>query len=164
MGEISVAGQMKAEFVNPFLEGVYELFGTMLGCKAKRTGLALSDGSKRPREMMALVGFSGAVKGTTGLYFPYDTGLAIAGRLLSTEITELDETVSDTIGELANIVAGSAKARISEHVGETLELSLPVVLHGDDFDVYAPSQAIWLDVPMQCELGPFGLRLSFQAQ
>lgn len=159
-----VSGQMKAEYVNPFLEGVYELFGMMLGCEAKRTGLALSDGSARPREMMALVGFSGPVKGTTGLHFPYDTGLAVAGRLLSIEITEWDETVSDTIGELANIVAGSAKARISEQVGETLELSLPVVLHGGEFDVRAPSKAVWLDVPMTCELGTFGLCLSFQGR
>lgn len=157
-----MSGHLKAEFVNPFLDGVYELFRTMLDCSVTRTGLALSDGAKRPHEIMALVGFSGPVKGATGLYFPHDTGLGIAGRLLGIELTQLDETVFDTIGGMANIVAGFAKSRISEQMGYTLELSLPVVLHGENFDVYAPSQAICLDVPMQCELGSFGLRLSFQ--
>lgn len=153
---------MKAEFVNPFLESVYLLCSTMFGCKAARTGLAISDGSKRPREVMALVGFSGAVRGTAGLSLPMETGLAMAGHLLETEVETMDATVSDTIGELVNIIAGSAKAKLSEQVGETLELSLPVVLYGDDFNVYSPSKAIWLEVPFKCDLGSFSLRLSFQ--
>jgi chemotaxis protein CheX len=153
---------MKAEYVNPFLEGTYELCKAMLSCTATRTGLAISDGGKRPREMMALIGFSGAVKGTAGLSLPTQTGLAMANRLLMTDMEEVDETVSDTLGELVNIVSGSAKAKLSNLVGETLELSLPVVLRGESFSVYSPSKAIWLEVPFDCELGPFSLRLSFQ--
>ena len=153
---------MKAEYVNPFLGGVQDLFGTMLSAKARRVGLGLSDGSRKPDEMMALIGFSGAVRGTAGLYFPEETGMAVAGRLLGTEITALNEDVTDTIGELVNIVAGSAKAKISQQVKQTLDLSLPVVFHGENFTVYSPSQAIWLDVPFACEMGTFGLQLSFQ--
>jgi chemotaxis protein CheX len=155
--------RLRAEYVNPFLESVYVLFSTMLGSKARRGAPNLTDGSKRPKEVMALIGLSGPVRGTVALSFPNETSLKMAGKLLMTEITELDETVSDTIAELVNIVAGNAKAKLSEQVGTTLQLTLPTVIRGDEYRVYSPSRALWLEVPFQSDLGPFTLRVTFDA-
>src|SRR5690242_12755875 len=116
---------MKADLVNPFIESVYELFSTMLSSNAVRGEIKLSDGKKHPAEIMALIGFSGVVKGTVGLALPTDTCHAMIIRLLGHDADISDETVSDTIGELVNIIAGSAKAKISLKVHETLNLSLP---------------------------------------
>ncbi|MCP4645679.1 MAG: chemotaxis protein CheX [bacterium] len=111
---------------------------------------------------MALIGFSGMVKGTAALALPSSTCSAMANRLLGTDESS-DEEVSDTISEMVNIVAGAAKSKISESIGEVLELSLPVVLRGESFEVYSPSNAMWLEVPFSSDLGDFTLRLSFEA-
>jgi len=154
---------MRAEFVNPFIESVYELFNTMLGAKVVRTGIGLSDGQKAATEVMALIGFSGAVRGTVGLALPRATCAAMVSRLLGDQADNSQETIDDTIGELVNIVAGSAKAKLSTKVGRTLDLSLPVVLSGDKYEIHSPSQATWLEVPFSSELGDLVVRLTFQS-
>lgn len=152
---------MKAELVNPFIESVYELFNTMLGAKVERTGMRISDGQKQPAEVMALIGFSGVVQGTVGLALPTETCSAMIDRLLGNAADYSPDTLSDTIGELVNIVAGSAKAKISLKVHETLDLSLPIVFTGSDYEVYSPSNATWLEVPFTSALGDLTLRLTF---
>ena len=153
---------MRAEFVNPFIESVYELFNTMLGAKVSRTGIGLSDGQKRATEIVALIGFSGVMRGTVGLALPAATCSAMVSRLLGDAADSSQETIDDTIGELVNIVAGSAKAKLSTKLGKTLDLSLPVILSGEKYEVYSPSQATWLEVPFSSELGDLVVRLSFQ--
>lgn len=155
---------MKAEFVNPFVESVYYLFGTMLSSKVARTGLAITEGQQQPHEVMALIGFSGVMRGTVALALPSETCSKMLARLLGAEVADDDETLSDAIAEMVNIVAGSAKAKLSEKLKTTLELSLPVVFRGSNFDVYCPSKAVWVEIPYMSDLGPLTLRLSFKSE
>jgi chemotaxis protein CheX len=154
--------KLKAEFVNPFVESIYELFGTMLSAKIVRTGLAITEGNQMPHEVMALIGFSGVMRGTVALALPAETCRYMVSRLLGNSEDSDDETVSDTIAEMVNIIAGSAKAKLSQKVKQTLELSLPVVFRGQEFAVYSPSKAMWVEVPFESDLGPLRLRLSFK--
>lgn len=154
---------MKAELVNPFVESVYELFGTMLSAKIVRVGLAITEGQQMPHEVMALIGFSGVMRGTVALALPSRTCSLMVGRLLGEEMQSDDESVSDTIAEMVNIVAGSAKAKLSQKVKQTLELSLPVVFRGNDFEVYSPSKAVWVEVPFESDFGPLQMRLSLKS-
>lgn len=154
---------MNVEFVNPFVESIYELFGTLLSSKVVRTGLSITEGHQMPHEVMALIGFSGVMRGTVALALPASTCQRMVSRLLGIEVPTDDESVSDTIAEMVNIVGGSAKAKLSTKLKQTLELSLPVVFRGDDFDVYSPSKAVWVEVPFESELGPLRLRLSFKS-
>jgi len=88
----------------------------------------------------------------------------MVSRLLGAGVSGDDETVADTIAEMVNIVAGSAKAKLSHKVKQTLELSLPVVFRGQDFEVYSPTKAVWVEVPFESELGSLRLRLSFKSK
>jgi chemotaxis protein CheX len=153
---------MKVEYINPFIESVYELFTTMLGAKATRgtVGVARAQGS--PREMMALIGLSGPARGTVALAFPVSTAIAIVNRLLGTTTTIIDDTVSDAIAEVVNIVAGGAKAKFKVGDGPPIALSLPTVVRGSDYNVEYPSGSIWLAVPFESDLGPFTLRVTFE--
>jgi chemotaxis protein CheX len=155
--------RLRAEFVNPFLQSVYNLYGTMLGSKAKRGAPKISDGKRRPKEIMTLVGLSGEVTGTVAISFPAESAIAVASRLLSTDLDEFDESASDAIGEIVNMVAGGAKAKISEIIGSTLELTLPTIIRGDEYVVYSPSKALWLEIPFTSDLGEFTLRVTFEA-
>mgnify|MGYP000125223922 CR=1 FL=1 len=55
-----------------------------------------------------------------------------------TPVTVIDETVSDGVAEIVNIVAGSAKAKLNTDASRPLDLSLPTVVYslGDgDFSI-----------------------------
>jgi len=155
---------MKVEYINPFIESVYELFSTMLSAKAARGDVGVSDGKTNPRDIMALIGLSGQARGMVALSFPISTALAIVNRLLGTELTVMDDTVSDAIAEVVNIVAGGAKAKFKIAQSTPLDLSLPTVVRGDSFSVEYPSKSIWLEVPFNSDLGPFTMRVTFEME
>lgn len=154
---------MKVEYINPFIESVYDLFSTMLGCRAQRGSVALATPGGASREITALIGLSGRARGTIALSFPEPTALAMVGRLLGMEMETVDETISDALGEMVNIVAGGAKAKFTTENGETpIDLSLPNVVWGNNYHVDYPSQTTWLEVPFSSELGSFNMRVTFE--
>ncbi|MCD6288665.1 MAG: chemotaxis protein CheX [Candidatus Hydrogenedentes bacterium] len=153
---------MDVSYVNPFIESVQELFSAMLGCEATRGDLSIADDSCGPRDITAIIGLSGPTRSTVVLTFPTSTALAVSGRLIGSEVKVVDDTVSDTVGELVNMVAGSAKAKLHTGDGEPVELSLPTVVRGNNYVVGHPKGTTCLNIPFSSELGEFSLRISVQ--
>ena len=154
--------KMNVEYINPFIESVYELFQTMLSAEVKRGEIGVSKGEGNPRDVMALIGLSGPARGTVSLAFPTATALAMVGRILSIEVKTVDETVSDGIAEIVNIVAGSAKAKLYQEGETPIDLSLPTVVRGNSYQIDYPTQSVWLEVPFNSSLGEFNLRVTFE--
>ena len=150
---------MDVRYINPFIESVYELFNTMLSSTAERGQVGVGDGKSKPREITALIGMSGRIRGMVALAFPVPTALKIAGKLMGTETRVVDETVTDSVAECVNIVSGAAKAKLN-HDETPIDLSLPTVVRGQSYNVEYPSNTLWLDVPFQSDLGPFHLRVT----
>jgi len=154
---------MKVEHINPFIQAVYELFQTMFNAKVERGQIGVASGAGNPRDILALIGLSGPVRGTVALSFQTKTALAMVGKMLDQEIHVVDETVSDGVAEIVNMVAGNAKARMVKGAGKPVDLSLPTVVRGSNYSIDYPSQAVWLEVPFTSELGEFGLRVTFES-
>jgi len=153
---------MKAEYINPFVESVYELFLTMLSCEVNRGDIGLTQEMGQPRDITALIGLSGPARGIVVLSFPVNTALSIVSRLLGSEVRVVDESLLDSVAELVNIVAGGAKAKL--HADDPpIDLSLPTVVRGQRYSVEHPSKSSWLDVPFTSELGTFHLRVALEA-
>ena len=155
-------GFMKLEHINPFIEAVNKLFTSMLDSKVERGNLSVSKVGGGRYDITALIGLSGPARGSVTLSFPNETALAMAGRLLGTDLSEAEDaekTVTDAMAEMANIVAGSAKTKFFEGKATPIELSLPNVVRGKNFTVIFPSKSIWIEVPFDGELGPFALRV-----
>jgi chemotaxis protein CheX len=157
---------MKTTWINPFVESVYSLCSTMLNCGVERGQLGLSPAeSATGGDITGLIGLSGMAHGMVALSFPTTTARAMVGRLLSLGDGEVDDSVSDGVAELVNIVAGSAKAKFSDGDGsEIISLGLPTVIRGGSQIVECPSQSSWLDVPFASDLGPFSLRITFELE
>ena len=151
---------LRAEFVNAFIAGVHELMAAMLGIKARRVGVTVSDGNRTPYDTVAMIGLSGKLKGTIALSLPSETCKGMVERVLGSTLESDDPMISDAIAEMVNIIGGSAKAKISTLLGSTLDLTLPTVLQGESIEVYSPSKAVWLEFPFQSELGEFTLMLT----
>lgn len=153
---------MKANYINPFIESVHDLFTTMLGCEVRRGEISLASSLTKGSEVIALIGLSGTARGTVALAFPGRTALHMVNRLLGIETIGVNDEVLDAVSELVNIVAGGAKAKLNHETGSPIDLSLPTVVQGKEYTIESPSYAKWLDVPFTSELGPFTLRVIFE--
>lgn len=152
---------MNVKYINPFIESVSSVFETMLGVTPKREKIRVPAelGEDTPRVVTSLVGISGAASGVVALRFPVETALQLAGKFLGGNYQDVNNEVIDAISELANMVAGSAKAKFD--LDPAPQLGLPSVIEGKAYKVRYPAKAAWLEVPFTSEAGSFVMEVTF---
>lgn len=152
---------MRAEYINPFLNALTETFSTMLNCQATRLAVKLKDSNSLPHEVSGMIGLSGRAVGMVVLSFSESFARQASGVLLMAEPNEVSDTeMIDAVGELTNMVAGAAKARLEEF---SLSMGLPTVIMGSDHAVHFPSNVHPLTVPYETPWGPLALEVGLVA-
>ncbi len=111
------------------LESAKEIFETMVFMD-----LAEATEPDQNIEDWALLGtitFKGTIKGCLAFCCSVPCAQAIAINMLGIDTTEeiAEEDTCDAIGEIANMLMGSVKKRLTENVGN-LEVSIPSVISG----------------------------------
>jgi CheY-specific phosphatase CheX len=155
---------MKIEYINPFIESVTDLLGTRLGSDVERGDVGVTKcGMANTLDVLALIDISGPARGTVAITMPSDTAIGIVEALLGSTCDEVDETVSDGVAEVVNMIAGGAKAKIATSAGVPLNLSLPTVVTGKENVVDHLSESTWVQVPFKTGLGEFDLQVTLES-
>ncbi|WP_425615708.1 chemotaxis protein CheX [Anatilimnocola sp. NA78] len=141
---------MRADYINPFISALVNTFETMLSCTLTRGPLYLRGQETQLHDVSGVIGLSGHAQGTVVLSLEKQVALQAAATLLLCETTELNADVVDAVGELANMVAGSAKAKLEEY---QLSISLPSVVLGAGHIVRFPSDVTPICVPFTSPWG-----------
>jgi len=152
---------MQVEYINPFIRSTTTTFDTMLGCEIKREKLVLAEQVNQHYEINGVIGLSGRAQGSVIVSLSEEVALKAAGAMLMMDPSEfngLDNDVVDAVGEIANMVAGSAKAELEEF---QLSISLPNVVIGHPADIRFPSEVKPIAVTFDCPWGEMALQVGF---
>ncbi len=149
---------MDVRLINPFIESTLEVFETMVG-------LSIQPGERaargRPPQLRgavsAMISMRGGAQGVLVLRFPRHVVTPVVRRLDAGAKT-LDD-ILDAVGELANMICGSAKHKIADQL---VEISVPRISIGDDQAAAIASLTPWLIVPFEGDFGSFDLSVSFR--
>jgi len=142
---------MKVAYINPFITSVISLFDTMLGIKLTRGRPFIKDHCLPEHEISGVIGLSGKAKGVVVLSLSKESALSATQVLLGGKRPEtINADVVDAVGELANIVAGGAKAQLERLA---MSVSLPTVIAGKNHSVQFPSSVTPVCIPFDCEWG-----------
>lgn len=147
---------MRVEFINPFVSGLATTFGTMLDCEIQRGEISLNTNKYPSHEISGVIGMSGLAIGTTIISLSKPVALQAASTMLMSPCEEIDQDVTDAVGELANMVAGSAKAQLEEY---QMSISLPNVMLGKDAKLVFPSNVQPITIPFNCKWGDLSLEV-----
>ncbi len=153
---------MKIEYVNPFVEATVHTFSSMCGIEPVRDGkLELKEsGFIGTYDLLGILGLSGGVKGAVLMTMDVSVGQKAVGAFLMEEIAEPNADLMDGFGELLNIIAGAAAAKLE---GMKIDLALPTVVIGKNQQMHAKSGSPWIIIPMKFpEWGKFNLEISMQ--
>jgi len=148
----------EAEIEAMVTEAVIKVFDTMLSAKIDYMDTKCyitPNGERRPAEAVPIdstcpiiasaVGFIGTVNGVLYLYFTDALGKKLAQIFLGMEAEELEaegpEVVSDTLGELANMTAGTFKNQMCDK-GFNCRLTIPSILRGQHFTIESTSSVL----------------------
>jgi chemotaxis protein CheX len=148
------------EAVEPFMTATRLTFQEMLGTTVAVTAVQPGIIPGTEPELVAILALQADVAGMLCLHFPLPTAQAIAERMLADVVVEREEALlRDCLGEVANVVAGQAKALLSGTL-HAFALSTPVVTTSDGLNRSLDSASVCFSIAFQSALGPFSLQVS----
>ena len=153
---------MKAEFINPFLHSIVEVLSTMAQMEVRPGKPRLKQGEVSSGDVSGLIGLTGSrAKGSLAISFTEPAILEITRRMVGEEVTSIDGTVRDMVGEITNMVTGGAKRRFSEQ-GYDFDLAIPGVVAGKNHVISHKTDGTTIVVPFATDQGDFFVEICFE--
>jgi chemotaxis protein CheX len=113
------------------IEATTEVFATMMA-KELEAGSPAVNGAQPAANVVGAVRFLGTMTGTVSFYASEPAAREIAGAMLGIAPEEADGEVSDAVGEITNMIAGTLRGKLTQ-TGERLMITPPSVTRGTDF-------------------------------
>ncbi len=140
----------------PVLElAVEEVFEIMVGQKVKPVE---KSEAPPPGGYTAMVGIAGGLCGILTISCDRKTAQAVAKSMLGPEITESEEQISDALGEICNMVAGTFKNKLST-ADRSCMLSVPTVIKGEEFSFRSLADGAVIETVMLFGTDPLSICL-----
>jgi chemotaxis protein CheX len=120
---------------------VEEVFSTMIGVGCSRTS------SPHPTDgimIAALIGLAGAMSGTLVLQTEGPAAMRVSELMTGLAPTEVDPTVRDAMGEMANMIAGAWKG-YDPQLSSACLLSTPTIVVGRRYELFSRRSVIRID-------------------
>ena len=132
-----------------------EVFHLMAGIEVQH----VPDPPGRPSgNVSALIGLAGAMSAVLRVRCSPETTEHVASKMLGGDGIPEKSACQDALGEIANMVAGSFKAKIAALV-DGCALSVPTIVTGEDYEVRQVGKGERIEVCVDCEGRPVWLTL-----
>jgi len=153
---------MKVEFINPFLDSIVNVLATMADVKATPGKPQRKEDDTANGDVTGVIGMaSDQVKGSLAITFTSEAIFDIARRMLGENVTEVNTTVTDLVGEITNMVTGGAKRALAEQ-GYDFDMAIPAVVAGKNHRITHKSSGMKLIIPFNIIAGKFFVEVCFE--
>lgn len=152
---------MKVEYINPFLEGIYNILATFGLTKVNRSNIQIKENMYINMDVTAILGLTGGVKGNISYSFSQETAKNITAMMTLKAPEETDnEMMSSAIAELSNLITGKGCKILSDR-GIFTDFTTPSVIYGEDiYLVISTVQTISVDI--ETEVGKIQMNIGFE--
>ena len=132
--------------VKSVTESTLQVFTTMLGVDIVCNEAAVETAMPEANEgVVSFIGLAGSWAGTGSVSCSPLLACRICAQMLMCEATAVNEEVLDTVAELTNMIVGSVKTDLEQHLGP-LGLSIPTVVYGRNFKTKSAGSTAWIVV------------------
>jgi chemotaxis protein CheX len=151
---------MNVAYVNPFLSSTIELFERTFAVSPVAGEIFLDGSARKHRwDISAVMVLTGSAIGVVAIRLTH----LLADKLLrKSGVTwngddERDSLCDAMVGEMVNIIAGNAAGKLA---GYEIEISVPIVIQGENHTVSWPERAPIVGIPFHTDFGPFMVNVS----
>lgn len=156
---------MDVNVINPFINATRKMMRMMAGIQTfEKTELNVELDLKAKYDVSATIGLAGAARGTIVLSFTKNIAVELLSRLVGEKIEQFDKSACDAVGEMVNIIAGSASAELSKNIGNVIDRSIPSVVLGRGHRIFHPPDIPCINVIFKTEVGQFAMQVSFKEE
>lgn len=150
---------INVDYINPFIAATLQALEIMASTRPERGKAFLKGGFVARGDISGVIGLAGEATGSVAITFPARLALAIYEGMVGEKAVELHEGVRDAVGEIANMVAGGAKAQLSK-LGFDFRIAIPSIIVGAGHTIEHRSRAPCLVVPFGLDGDTFWLEVS----
>lgn len=122
---------MDVTLVNPFIEGALHILDTTAFVKVKSEAPFLKTNSTSLGDISGLLEISGDLQGTAAISFSKKSILGIVSAMFGEEMTEVNDEITDAVGEISNMIAGHVTTKIAE-LDKKIKVKFTKVVIGTD--------------------------------
>lgn len=145
---------MNVKFINPFLEATIDVLKTMAFVDPTPGKPYLKKDNYAKGDISAIIGMTGAAKGSLALTFSESCIVKIVSNMLGEDITEINGDIKDAVGEITNMVSGAARKKL-EAEGFIITAAIPTVVSGKGHSIVHVMGGPSIIIPFSTEHGPF---------
>ena len=145
---------MDVRFINPFLEATIDVLKTMAFVEPRPGKPYLKKDDLAKGDVSGIIGFTGAATGSMALSFSEGCILKIVSNMLGEEIKEINGDIKDAVGEITNMVSGSARQKL-ESLGMSISAAIPTVIAGKGHSVSHIMSGPSIIIPFETDQGSF---------
>ena len=149
------------ELAKPFITAVHTVLSTMAGVTPCPGKPYVKKNLKACGDISAIVGITGAYRGTISLTFSRACAVHLVKAMLGDDISDIIQDTSDAVGEITNMVSGQARAGLSE-MGIVLQGSTPSIILGDGHVISHVSSSPIIAIPFDTQAGNFTLEFCLE--
>jgi chemotaxis protein CheX len=149
---------MNSKLIMPFMAAVLDVFQKMAGVKTTIGKPFIKTEAGSAYEVCGIIGFSGEITGSVVLSFSDSAAEKLVEAFAGVSMKRSDPDFADAVGELANMVAGSAK----KGLGALASISVPSVVIGKGFSIALTHAYPCLVIPCGSPFGDFAVEVSIK--
>ena len=151
---------MSIKYIEPFVDATINVFNDFFGeqPQAQKPFLLKRD-DENDWELSGIIGIGGDSKGVVVVSLSAEMATKLTTRLVGQAVTEVNDDVMDTIGEIVNIIAGNAKKGLEQY---RLVISLPSIVRGKSHHVSWPTGIPIVGIPFTMKDGQFFLAVGLE--
>ncbi|MEH0019084.1 MAG: chemotaxis protein CheX [Desulfobacter sp.] len=125
---------MDVKLVNPFIEGALHILDTTAFVKVKPEPPFLKVNSFVQGDITGVLEISGDLQGTAAISFSEKSILGIVSAMFGEEMTEINDEITDAVGEISNMIAGHVTTKIAE-LDKKIKVKFVKVVIGKDQEI-----------------------------
>lgn len=152
------ARTLNPKMVMPFVSSTSRVFSTMVGIEAKFGKPFIKTDAVASHDVSGVVGFSGTILGSVVITMQKVVAMKLVESFTGSQLPPDSSDFADAIGELANMVAGSAKKDLE--VGSNI--SIPTVIIGPGHTIARLSGVPCIVIPFQTSAGDFAVEVNIK--
>jgi chemotaxis protein CheX len=152
---------MNVEFINPFITALLNVVGMMGHTELTSEKPRIKKNDVSLGDVSGLIGMVGPkTKGSLSITFEKSLALRIMQRMLGEKLKEIDEEVTDMVGEITNMVSGGAKKELSKK-GYDFDMATPIVVSGTNHTIDHIHEGHIIIIPFDSDSGKAFIEICF---
>jgi len=152
---------MNVEFINPFLSSMLNVMSTMAQMELTPEKPRLKKNEIAQGDVSGLIGMvSEQTKGSLSITFEGELALATMKSMVGEGPDEINEEITDLVGEITNMVTGGAKRMLSEK-GIEFDMATPMVVSGKNHTITHKADGPIVIIPLSSKHGKAFIKFSF---